>query len=859
MKRIFTMCLVVAMALSESFAQDYADLQSTSSDYGTLSALTSLADSVTSNGRRGGSKNYSGRQALTYEGKYYFMASNDASGDELWVTDGTREGTMMIKDINAGSEGSLPANLIGVGGSVYFTATTVAEGTEIWVTDGTETGTTLLIDLFEGADSSEPNTLTPFKDGFLFAAVDANSANYGDDKTRQQLWYSNGTPEGTIKMSADNKDGVQPKTTGMDAEEWYSHIQVIGDTLAIFGGTSDRVVGQDGDTDLIIGQEIWVTNGTPEPWGTRLLVDINPPTDNSNIQWLYTVNDKQVIFRSKTPGKWNGQDDFTTLDNEYWVTDGSTKGTYLLQDLNNLPGSITNTTSNSGSANPRVFDGKVYYRGSNGEGTELMRMNSLSGDGSSLEQAYDIAPFDTQGRSSFVDDLFPFDGKLFFKVNFASTSAVNYPKAAQELGLFDPVTDEVQMVADIYPGTGTSSFPRNKTVVNGRMYFTANTGGSQSSYDIWALDVVGDGSDPDVPELDNLSNLSEYLVYKVFDDADGFNAVAQRDLQELNGNLIFRTISGSLAIFDDGLTKSTEPYVDAKDQGPDVEIGANAYLNAAPIVSITSPANGVTLVEGATIEIAVDLVDPEDDAIAKVEYYTGDYFNTWELIGTATTGDFSLSWENIPAGVEGEPTRITAIAYDASDSLFSMPIDVLVVGNTPPVVDMVLPNDNTTIEIGSTVEVSATASDELDGLIVEFYSGDDLIFTDDTEPFGFEWDGLTEEGTAVIKAVAIDVQGASSESETRTVIFEEPLSITFTKSVNVYPNPTINGFFNVSNVSEEKLQIMLVDMTGKTVLKENISQGVTEISVNNLETGIYSISTQSSKGIVLGSSKLIIK
>lgn len=858
MKQIFTMCLLILLTFFESFAQEYENVQSISDEYGTATALTTLADSVTSDGRRGGAKNYSGRQALSYDGNYYFMAYNETSGDELWVTDGTREGTKMIKDINPGSAGSLPANLIGVGGSVYFTATTVSEGTEIWVTDGTEAGTTLLADLFAGEGSSEPNTLTPFKDGFLFAAVDASSADYGDGKTRQQLWYSNGTPEGTRKLSADNMEGVQPKTTGMDGEETYVHFQVIGDTLAIFGGASDRVVGVDGETELIVGEEIWVTNGTPEPWGTKMLVDINPPTDNSNIQWLLTANEKQVIFRAKTPGEWNGQDDITTLDNNYWVTDGTTKGTYLLQDINPAPGSEANTTTNSGAANPAIFDNKVYFRGNSGVGTELLRINNLLGGNQGVELAFDIAPFDTQERSSFPDDYFVFDGRLFFKANFASQATNTNPRSAQELGAYNPETDSVELIADIFPGTGTSSFPRNKTVVNGRMYFTANTGNSQSSYDIWALDIAGDGSDPDVPELDNLSKQDRYLIYKVFDDVDGFNQQLQKNLEELNGNLIFSTISGTLAIFDDGLAKS-DVTADPKAVGPAVEIGANEFLNAAPMATITSPESGSTLIEGSTVSIAVNLDDPEGDAITKVEYYTGDYFNTWQLIGTTTDGDYALSWENIPAGVEGEPTRITAVAFDANDSSFSMPIDVLIVGNTPPSVSITLPTDNTTVEVGETIEVAATASDEIDGLVVEFFNGDDLIFTDTEAPYGFEWDGLETEGTAVIKAVATDVQGASSESETRTVIYEIPLSIQFAEYLNVYPNPATNGIININNAGDKGLTITLVDMAGRTVLQRSIDLGVTEISVANLEAGIYSISTSTSNGEVVGSSKLIIK
>lgn len=669
MKQKTTPFLIAIMTLISSNlrAQVYDSYNTTNNAYGTITTLTSTDVTVTSLGYSIG--DYNSRAAIISNGIFFFFASTASTGDELWVSDGTPSGTMMLKDIEPGASSSTPHNMVEVNGKVYFAATTSSTGTELWVSDGTAAGTNMVIDLFVGYEGSDPNTITPFKDGFLFAAVDLESSNYdGDGLSRQQVWFSDGTIEGTNRLSGNNRYGVVPKTSG-DAQK-LSYFQVIGE-LAIFGGTSERPSGSG-----VLGEEIWVTDGTPEPWGTKMLVDINPPTDYSNIEWVFAANDEQVIFRAKTPGEWDGQPDILHLNNEYWVTDGTHKGTYLLEDLNDLPGYEENTTGNTGAAVPFQFDGNIYFRANSGLHTELHKITTLAGGVGGIELVKDIAPINQAGSelSSFVDDFIAFDEKLFFKAGFVSDLG-DFPRSGSELGMYDPVAEEVYLVADIFPGATTNSFPRNKTIVNGRMYFTANTGNSNANFDIWALDIKDD-QDPPVPELDNLSLLDDYIVYKVFDDIDGLNNILQTDLLNLNENLIFKTIEGTLAVFDDGLTKVTEPYSDPKSTGLPVEIGSNDYLDAPPVVNLMYPVPGSTFFEGEDILLSVSATDPEGVGISKVEYYEGDFFNTWNLLGTATSGDFSYLWKG--ASYSEEPITITALAFDANDSAFSMPSRILI-------------------------------------------------------------------------------------------------------------------------------------------------------------------------------------
>src|SRR5262249_8854048 len=111
---------------------------------------------------------------LTEVGGTLFFAANDGTNSlELWKSNGTADGTVLVKDINpgGGNNGSLPNHLTAVGGTLYFTAFVPATGIELWKSDGTEAGTVLVKDINPGSACSRPHELA-FVNGALFFAAD---------------------------------------------------------------------------------------------------------------------------------------------------------------------------------------------------------------------------------------------------------------------------------------------------------------------------------------------------------------------------------------------------------------------------------------------------------------------------------------------------------------------------------------------------------------------------------------------------------------------------------------------------------------------------------------------------------------
>jgi ELWxxDGT repeat protein len=85
----------------------------------------------------------------------YFLANDGNSGRELWRTDGTVNGTILLKDIFPGNQSSTPHNFFEINNKLYFIANNGINGKEIWETDGSTIGTKI-VSIIENS-VSDPN------------------------------------------------------------------------------------------------------------------------------------------------------------------------------------------------------------------------------------------------------------------------------------------------------------------------------------------------------------------------------------------------------------------------------------------------------------------------------------------------------------------------------------------------------------------------------------------------------------------------------------------------------------------------------------------------------------------------------
>jgi ELWxxDGT repeat protein len=143
---------------------------------------------------------YGGPSSLTGVGETLFFTIDDSShGRELWKSDGTEAGTVLVKDIHPDEYDSYARELTGVGGTLFLAARDGTHGLELWKSDGTEAGTVLVKDIHPSV-RNYPNSLTDVGGTLFFAA---------DDGARgSELWKSDGTEAGTVLVKDINAGGA---------------------------------------------------------------------------------------------------------------------------------------------------------------------------------------------------------------------------------------------------------------------------------------------------------------------------------------------------------------------------------------------------------------------------------------------------------------------------------------------------------------------------------------------------------------------------------------------------------------------------------------------------------------------------
>ncbi|MFY0675115.1 MAG: T9SS type A sorting domain-containing protein [Bacteroidia bacterium] len=175
--------------------------------------------------------NYSNVKAIAGFGtNAIFSAYNSTYGQELFITDGTDSGVVLLADINPGSASSNPENFYVFNGRLIFTATSAAHGTEVWITDGTSAGTKLLWDIQKGNGSSYPTEYAAYK-GYLYIAA--------SDSTREKSLY---------RFIIDSCDIIAPEITSNK----NSFVVCEGETIDLYAKTG-----------IDVEKLTWFKNGNP--------------------------------------------------------------------------------------------------------------------------------------------------------------------------------------------------------------------------------------------------------------------------------------------------------------------------------------------------------------------------------------------------------------------------------------------------------------------------------------------------------------------------------------------------------------------------------------------------------------------
>ncbi len=101
-------------------------------------------------------------------GNNLYLAGKNSFDFEPYKSDGTATGTVLLKDINAGTTGSNPQYLTAVNSTVCFVADNGINGNQIWKTDGTSGGTVMAYALIDTIPNFATVALTSVGNYLLF-------------------------------------------------------------------------------------------------------------------------------------------------------------------------------------------------------------------------------------------------------------------------------------------------------------------------------------------------------------------------------------------------------------------------------------------------------------------------------------------------------------------------------------------------------------------------------------------------------------------------------------------------------------------------------------------------------------------
>lgn len=449
----------------------------------------------------------------------FFGADDGVSGRELWKTDGTTAGTLMVKDINPGSSWSGIDQMLSWNGALYFFASTPTFS-GLWRSDGTEAGT------------------IPLSAGHLIYPVAAPSAFYfmrHGGNNAYALWKSDGTTTGTREVKAIYPGG---------ALAYASEHTLIGD-LVYFSGN-----------DGVHGNELWVSDGSTD--GTQMVLDINPGSGQSFTRYILPhgdgalfvandgvstqlwksdgtapgtvrVTDASHMNAASYPSRFVGYENTTyffasdaSLNRMPWSTDGTAAGTRQLYNL------LGNERVNFNDSGFIPLKGDLYFTGgTEAAGVGLWKVDpsrssvslvrqisafSVSATASLLTRVGDKLFFvandlthgselwssdGTDAGTAMVKDIRPgssgagptslieLDGKLFFYADDDS--------AGLELWISDGTETGTRMVKDINPNPRASSWsPSGFVTMGGRLYFGADDG--TRGHELWSSDGTDTGT-----------------------------------------------------------------------------------------------------------------------------------------------------------------------------------------------------------------------------------------------------------------------------------------------------------------------------------------------------------------------------
>ncbi|ABC27762.1 Chitinase [Hahella chejuensis KCTC 2396] len=184
------------------------------------------------------------------------------------------------------------------------------------------------------------------------------------------------------------------------------------------------------------------------------------------------------------------------------------------------------------------------------------------------------------------------------------------------------------------------------------------------------------------------------------------------------------------------------------------DLGVCSDGNAAPTVSLTSPADGAIILSGTAINLQANASD-SDGVITEVAFYNGS-----NLLGSTVNTPYAYEWMNAPVGQH----TLTAVAKDDGGKSTTSDSVTITVSDEAVAAAITSPQNNARVTLGASVSINASAS-SINGDIakVEFFVNGASISSDASAPYQSNWTPNAE-GQYQLTVTATDKDGYDATS-----------------------------------------------------------------------------------------------
>lgn len=389
--------------------------------------------------------------------KWIFLANNGSiasgkNGYQLWISDGTESGTKLLtgfsRDIRL-----INSTPIVYKNKLYLSMQAPSEGSkgyELWSTDGTSEGTSILKDICVDSCSSYPNYMTVYKDKLYFQAYTKTSGN--------ELWVSDGTESGTTLF----KDFAPRRTINGAIFRGNG----IPRDLTVFDGKLFLSANDNSMADT--NRKMWVSDGTAA--GTKVFDGILPPNS------LFPPNPKELFTDSTNLYFWANRD-IGSLQFLH-VSDGTTAGTKQLNDTDGKTiranANIGFTSTNSGLFFTNFNLWKIDE--STGKPTKMASNINDAKNAVVLNDAlYLLANSSTEGKEVFYLPLSADKNTNATAIDINTKAVDTLSLASKQISLQATESNKTQ-----------SSNPESLFILNDKVYVIANDG--VHGNELWVID-----------------------------------------------------------------------------------------------------------------------------------------------------------------------------------------------------------------------------------------------------------------------------------------------------------------------------------------------------------------------------------